>query len=50
MPLNGRLPLILQDHDQMSSALESFAQFTQMDQLLCALQSLSTSLSLHPSM
>lgn len=45
-----RLLLILQDHDRMSSALESFSQFTQADQLLHALQSLSTWLSPHHSM
>lgn len=35
--LNGSLLLILQDHDRMSSALESFSRFTQADQLLHAL-------------
>lgn len=49
MLLNGRFLLILQDHARISSALESFSQFTWADQLLHALQSLSTLLSPHHS-
>lgn len=48
--LKGQLLLILQDHDQMSPALESFPQFTQGDQLLQPLPSLSTRLSPHHSL
>lgn len=50
MLLKGGLLLILQDHDQMSPALESFPQFTQGDQLRQALPSLSTRLSPHHSL